>query len=135
MPGSAMMSSPPKTDLKSAAKISQVNKMEFVINHTRRQIRKLTNVSELDTEAFVTENGWHADDDAEIAVVYDDNNGVFERMVSLVENENYDIADEYRDMFVFNEKMISDAYDAQPVDEEPYDKFMGWDNPGASFDW
>ena len=109
--------------------------MEFVINHTRRQIRKITNVSELDTETFVIENGWHADDDAEIAVVHDDNNGVFERMVSLVENENYDIADEYRDLFVFNEKMISDAYDAQQVDEESYDEFMGWDNPGASFDW
>ena len=109
--------------------------MEFVINHTRRQIRKLTNVSELDTEAFVIDNGWDAADDAEIAVLHENNNGVFERMVSLVENEDYDIPEEYRDVFVYTESMISDAYDAQQLDEDPCDEFMGWDNPGASFDW
>jgi hypothetical protein len=109
--------------------------MEFVINHTRKQIRKITNLSELDIEAFVIENGWAPGDDGEIAVVHEENNGVFERMVSLVENENYDIPEEFRDIFVYNETLMSQAYDSQVLDEDPCQEFMGWDNPGASFDW
>ena len=109
--------------------------MEFVINHTRKQIRKITNLSELDIEAFVNENGWDGGDDSEIAVLHENNNGIFERMVSLVEDEDYDIPDEYRDVFVFDQTLISEAYDAQQFDEGPEYEFMGWDNPGASFDW
>jgi len=109
--------------------------MEFVINHTRRQIRKLTNVSELDIEAFLNENGWDGGDDADIAVLHEDTSYAFENVVSLIEDEGYDIPDEDRGIFIFDQTQLSEAYDAEYLDEGPIYEFLGWDNPGAEFDW
>ena len=110
--------------------------MEFVINHTRRQIRKLTNVSDLDIEAFLNENGWNGEDESDIVILHEDDSNVFERVVSLIEDENYDIPDEFRGIFVFDQTAMSDAYDAEYLEEDsPTYEFQGWDNPGAEFDW
>ena len=110
--------------------------MEFVINHTRRQIRKLTNVSELDIEAFLNENGWNGEDESDIVTLHEDDSNVFERVASLIEDENYDIPDEFRGIFVLDQTAMSDAYDAEYLEEDsPTYEFQGWDNPGAEFDW
>ena len=109
--------------------------MEFVINHTRRQIRKLTNVSELDIETFLINNGWEGSDDADIMILHEDTSYAFERVVALIEDENYDIPDDIRGIFIFDESAVSEAYDAEYVQESPTYEFLGWDNPGASFDW
>lgn len=109
--------------------------MEFVINHTHRQIRKLTNVSEIDIEAFLTENGWNGPDDADIVILHEDTSQAFERVVSLIEDENYDIPSEFRGIFVFDQTAMSEAYDQEHFDHGASYEFLGWDNPGAEFDW
>jgi len=109
--------------------------MEFVINHTHRQIRKLTNVSEIDIDAFLTENGWNGSDDADIVVLHEDTSHAFERVVSLIEDENYDIPSEFRGIFVFDQTAVSEAYDQERFDDGASYEFLGWDNPGAEFDW
>ena len=109
--------------------------MEFVINHTHRQIRKLTDLSALDIEAFLNENGWDGEDESDIVILHEDDSNVFERVVSLIEDENYDIPDEDRGIFIFDQTAVSEAYDAQYLEEGTSYEFQGWDNPGAEFDW
>jgi hypothetical protein len=109
--------------------------MEFVINHTRRQIRQLTNLSDLDIETFLIDNDWEGSDDADIMILHEDTTCAFERVVALIEDENYDIPDDIRGIFIFDQSALSEAYDAEYVEEGPTYEFLGWDNPGASFDW
>ena len=109
--------------------------MEFVINHTRRQIRKLTNVSELDIDAFLNDNGWDGEDEADITTLNDDNNTVFDNIVSLIEDHDYHIPADCRDIFIFDQTQVSEAYDAECLDEGSTYEFLGWDTPAAAFDW
>jgi len=109
--------------------------MEFVINHTRRQIRKITDVSELDIEAFLTDNGWNGEDEADIAVLHEGDTNVFDSIVSLIEVQDYDIPSDCRSIFIFDQTQVSEAYDSENFNQSFTYEFLGWDAPGAAFDW
>jgi len=108
--------------------------MEFVINHTRRQIREFTNVSETDVDAYMSLYGWEDTDDAEVVKLKDDSQEEWDTIARLIVESDYDIPEVFLELFVPDQTRISEEYDALP-EEDPTDEFQGWDNPSAAFDW
>ena len=108
--------------------------MEFVINHTRRQIREFTNVSETDVDACMNLYGWEDTDDAEVVTLKDDSEEEWDTITRLIVDADYDIPEVFLELFVPDQTRMSEEYDAQP-EEDPTDEFQGWDTPGAAFDW
>jgi hypothetical protein len=110
--------------------------MEFLINHTRKEIRHMTNMNENNIGFFLTKWAWKDDDDVEI--VHMDWVEGFERILDLIEDEKYFITEEDRAPFAYD--AVDLAYDYEDVmsQSSAYScerGFAGWDEPGASFDW
>lgn len=110
--------------------------MEFVINHTRRQIRECTNVSETEIDSYIRQHGWDESDDAEVVALNDDSHETWYLIESLIQDSEYDIPEVFLGLFIPDQTQMSEDYDAQQEDSPtPIYEFPGWDNPGADFDW
>ena len=119
-----------KTDSKSQNESVVSAKMEFYINHTRQEIARLPT------------DEWEGDDDIDREFVHLDVEEEFFMMVHLIDRYNYYIDPEDRDIFMCNidaERRMAEEYERILEEEknnmsQTTDSWMGWDEPGASFD-
>ena len=102
--------------------------MEFYINHTRQEIARKPS------------DEWDEDDDIEMEVIHMDDEDEFFMMVHLIDRYEYQIDANDRKIFmndIDNERMIIEQYDNMLKEEEndSSEKWAGWDESGASFDY
>lgn len=104
--------------------------MEFYINHTLQEISRGISAE------------WEEDDHIERTTINLEIDDEFFAMVKLIDDYHYDISSEDRNIFMIDaalERKISDQYDAMiknsDDDSNSVGSWLGWDEPGASFDF
>lgn len=110
--------------------------MEFMINHTRKEIRDMTQMNENNIGSFLTKWGWNDNDDVEI--IHIDGFDGFDRILGLIEDDKYFITEEDRCLFAYDAAELADDFEEVMSQSSVYScerGFAGWDEPGASFDW
>lgn len=106
-------------------------KMEFYINHTRQEIARLP------------ADEWEEDDEVDRELVHLDVEEEFFMMVQLIDKYDYYIDPEDRDIFMYDidaERRLVQEYDRVLEEERnsvspSTEPWIGWDEPGASFDY
>lgn len=110
--------------------------MEFIINHTRKEIRNISQMSENNIALFLTTWGWKNDDDVEI--IHMDGYEGFDRILGLIEDSKYFITEEDRCPFAYDAAELEADFGEATSQSSGYScerGFAGWDEPGATFDW
>ena len=102
--------------------------MEFYINHTRQEIARKPS------------DEWDEDDEIYKETIHLSEEDEFFMMVHLIDRYEYRIDPNDRKIFmndIDNERMIVKQYDDMLKEEENdcSEKWGGWDEPGASFDY
>ena len=116
--------------------------MDFIINHTRREIISIgKNVDSDDVSVHVYlefyKRRWsEADDKFEVFLMRSSTAEDFERVVDLIEVESYQISEEDRPWFILQytgPDQLPEDYD-EYAGESVSVNWSGWDTPGATCD-
>jgi hypothetical protein len=104
--------------------------MEFYVNHSSQEIARIPTTE------------WEEDDDIERVIVDVNDKEEMTVMISLIDDYNYDINKEDREVFMKDidlERLMAKQYDEMVKQEDDdgksVDSWGGWDEPGASFDY
>ena len=103
--------------------------MDFLVNNTHKSIRCVSGIPLENVNAFLNENKWSPDDDYHMFCLNTDEDEVFDYIVELIEDFDYDIPADQRPKFIFDQELISAAYDAETARLETYY------NPRAEIMW
>jgi hypothetical protein len=112
--------------------------MEFLINHTHKNIRCVSHIDDDRFEDTIKEWGWTTSDSYDFLDLVTDGTDAFDKILDWIENDKYSISEEDRHVFVYDYEDIADQYDEIMASQDGYSYDRGlvaWDNPVASFDW
>jgi hypothetical protein len=112
--------------------------MEFIVNHTHKQIRSITSVKETELSDFLAKAGWLETDKFDVVFLEHDGIDAFYKMLGWIEDDKYHISDEDRCVFAYDSDDLSEEFEESMVRSRTYScerGFSGWDEPGAAFDW
>ena len=104
--------------------------MEFIVNHTRKEIRLLASKDKVVAE-FMKIAGWSNDVRFDTIHLGVDDSDAYDKIVAWIEDGKYNISEEDGRMFAYESVAMSQA----DSESQSSRGFLGWDNPGEAFDW
>lgn len=86
--------------------------MEYIVNHSKREIRSMCDITLSNIAEFIENEKWSAEDSYEFITIDDDEDESYSHLIDLINNSGFNIPDHYHPEFIFAQDYTADEYDA-----------------------